>query len=314
MENDGFSLDRLIVDEDEIRTPAIMPVTVLVSEIEYSEQPDISNLIDQLHFRMQNLFGFRKKEKKKYREGFLDFSVADNTLKCIFARESTIRLDFEKGDLRINSERLRAITSSFRVLVHFYVGKIKTRIVFFGGEENISSTALENASICFRGCLKGNFNTPPTSFSKEEMDIIRQKFGIDIQSIFLSPGESDKLRKIAREKVKGQDKEILKYFVRARFAGYRVIAAPTVLSLIVDAKIAINEIEGRLSYGSGVTAVPITTRVSSTGRITFFIPDSSGAKNQTAYDIAQELYLLLASKRMLATKQSQLGDFQSDIS
>ena len=139
------------------------------------------------------------------------------------------------------------------------------------------------------------------------MDLIREKFGVDIQYIFLSPGESDKLRKIAKQKVKGQEKEILQYFVRAKFAGYRVTAAPAVLNLISEGKISILEIEGKISYGG---TIPITTRVTSGGRITFFIPGGILGRNQSAYDVAQELYKKLASQR-LGTKQLQLGDFSS---
>lgn len=141
------------------------------------------------------------------------------------------------------------------------------------------------------------------------MDLMRQKFGIEIQYIFLSPGESEKLKKIAKQKVKGEDKEILQYFVRAKFAGYRVVAAPAVLNLIVEGKISILEIEGKLGFGGGIS---ITTRVSSSGRITFFIPESILARNQTAYDIAEDLYRKLASQRM-GTKQLQLGDFDYGI-
>lgn len=307
---DEFSLEDLIVEEEEVRTPAIMPVTVLVSETEYNEQPNLMEVIDNIKIRLQEKYGFRRKEKKRHREGFLDFNSSENNIKCIYARETPTRLDFEKGDFRITTQRLRAINSSFRVLVNFYIGNTMAKIVLFGGDEKISATALELANICFKGCIKGGFNSKPTSFSKEEMDLMREKFGIDIQYIFLSPGESEKMKKIAKQKVKGEEKEILQYFVRAKFAGYRVTAAPAVLNLISEGKISILEIEGKLSYGG---AISITTRVSSTGRITFFIPDSILGRNQTAYDVAQELYRKLASQR-LGTKQLQLGDFDSGIS
>ena len=39
---DKFSLEDLVVDEEEVRTPAIMPVTVLVSETEYDGQQNLA--------------------------------------------------------------------------------------------------------------------------------------------------------------------------------------------------------------------------------------------------------------------------------
>lgn len=306
---DGFSLEDLIVEEDEVRTPVIMPVTVLVSETEYDEQQNIVEVADAVKRKLQESYGFRRKEKKRYREGFLDFISSENTIRCIYARETPARLDFEKGDLKISTRRLRAINPSFRVLINLYLANTKAKIVLFGGDDKISATALELANYCIRGSIKGRFQTYQTTFSKEEMDLMRQKFGIEIQYIFLSPGESEKLKKIAKQKVKGEDKEILQYFVRAKFAGYRVVAAPAVLNLIVEGKISILEIEGKLGFGGGIS---ITTRVSSSGRITFFIPESILARNQTAYDIAEDLYRKLASQRM-GTKQLQLGDFDYGI-
>ena len=45
---DDFSLDNLVVEEEEVRTPAIMPVTVLVSETEYDQQTNLSEIVDNI--------------------------------------------------------------------------------------------------------------------------------------------------------------------------------------------------------------------------------------------------------------------------
>lgn len=140
---DEFSLEDLVVDEEEVHTPAIMPVTVLVSETEYDEQQNLDDILNSLKSRLIEKYGFRRKEKKRYREGFLDFVILGSSIKCTYAREAPTRLDFEKGDLRITTKRLRAINPSFRVSVNFYIGKTAARIVLFGGDENISGIALE---------------------------------------------------------------------------------------------------------------------------------------------------------------------------
>ena len=185
----------------------------------------------------------------------------------------------------------------------------KARIVLFGGDDKISAVALRLANYCIRECVKGGFRTYQTSFSKEEMDAMRSKFGVDIQYVFLSPGESEKLKKIAKQRIKGEIKEILQYFVRAKFAGYRVVAAPAVLDLIAEGKISLLELEGKLGFGGGIS---ITTRVSASGRITFFIPDNIVGKNQTSYDIAEELYRRTAFQRA-GTKQLGMEDFTAGI-
>jgi hypothetical protein len=308
MEND-FSLDNLLVEEEEVRTPAIMPVTVLVSETEYDEQTNLDEIADNIKRKLLEDYGFRRKEKRRYREGFLDFNFSANAIKCVYARETPTRLDFEKGDLKISTRRLRAINPSYKVLINIYLTNTKAKIILFGGDDKISAAALRLANYCIRGCVKGGFRTYQTSFSKEEMDAIRSKFGDDIQYVFLSPGDSEKLRKIAKQKIKGEIKEILQYSARAKFAGYRVVAAPAVLDLISEGKISLLELEGRLGFGGGIS---ITTRVSASGRITFFIPDNIVGRNQTAYDIAEELYKRIASQRT-GTKQLGMEDFTAGI-
>lgn len=95
---DDFSLDDLVVEEEEVRTPTIMPVTVLVSETEFDEQVNLNETADSIRRKLLEDYGFRRKEKRRYREGFLDFDFFENTIKSIYARETPTRLDFEKGD------------------------------------------------------------------------------------------------------------------------------------------------------------------------------------------------------------------------
>jgi len=308
-DNSEFSLDNLLVEEEEVRNPVIMPVTVLVCETEYDEQKDLNGLVNKIGKKLIGDYGFRKEERRRRREGFLDISFSDNIIKCIYARETPMRIDFEKGDLKINTKRIRTINPSYRVVITIYVTKAKAKVVLFGGDDKITATALRLVNYCIRGSVEGRFSTYETAFSKEEMDIIRSNFGIDIQYVFLSPGESEKLKKIAKKRVKGEIKEIPLYFVRAKFAGYRVVVSPVVLDLIEEGKISILEIEGKLPFGGGIS---ITARVSASGRITFFVPEHIIGKNQTAYDVAEELYRRIVSKRVGA-KQLGMEDFTSGI-
>lgn len=305
-DNHDFSLDDLVVDEEEIRSPVIMPVTILVCETEYDEQNDLMELVDGIRKNLFEKYGFRKGNRKR-REGFLDFSSSENNIKCIYARETPIRIDFEKGDLKLTTKRLRGINPSYRVLINIGVTKKKTRVVLFSGTEKITSSALGLVNYCIRGSIEGGFKTFKPGFSKEEMYNMLSQFGMEIQYVFLSPGESEKLKKMAKKRVKGEIKEIPLYFVRAKFAGIRVVAAPVVLDLIQEGKITILEIEGKLIFGVGIS---ITSRVSSSGRITFFIPEQIVGRNQTAYDIAEKLYERIISERT-GVKQTSMEDFST---
>ena len=300
-----FSLDRLIVEEEEVRNPVIMPVTVLVSETEYDEQKEqLSELVDRIRKRLLEKYGFRKDERRRHREGFLDFKVSENVIECIYARETPTRIDFEKGDLKINTKRIRVINPSYRVKARITVQKTKSKVILFGGNDAITARALMLTNYCIRECIKGGFSTYQTRFSKEDMDTMRKSFGVDIQYVFLSPGESEKLKKMVKKRVKGEVKEILQYFVRAKFAGYRVVVSPLVLELIEEGKIRLLEIEGKLNFGAGM----ITTRVSSSGRITFFVPDALIGRNQTAYEVAEELYKRTITRRTGA-KQIRMEEY-----
>lgn len=300
-----FSLDQLIVEEKEVQNPIIMAVTVLVSEISYNEQEDeINGLAEKIKTRLLEKYRFRKDEKRRFRSGFLDFKITGNVVECVYARETPTRIDFEKGDFKINTKRIRVINPSYRVKVRVTVEKTKSKVILFGGNDAITARALTLTNYCIRGCIKGGHSTYQTLFSKENMDKIRQIFGNNIQYVFLSPGESEKLRKMVKKRVKGEVKEILQYFVFAKFAGYRVVVSPLVLELIEEGKIRLLEIEGKLTFGVG----KITTRVSSSGRITFFIPDAVIGRDQTAYGIAEELYKRTITRRT-GVKQISMEEY-----
>jgi len=303
-DNSQFSLDNLLVEEEEVRPPVIMPVTVLVCETEYDELKDLKVFQNEIKRKLLEDYGFRKGERRQRREGFLDFSASGSVITCIYARETPMRIDYEKGDLKINTARLRTISPSYRVRVIVYITKTKARVVLFGGHDRIAASALRLVNYCIRGALKGSFNTYQHAFSKEEMDKIRSHFGVEIQYVFLSPGQSEKLKKFARKRIAGEIKEILQYFVRAKFSGYRVVASPVVLDLIEEGKISILEVEGSLSF----MGVGITTRVSASGRITFFVPELIIGRNQTAFGIAEELYKRIVSQRTGA-KQLRMEEF-----
>jgi len=290
-----FSLDDLLVDDQEVPPPVVLPVSIIVSETEYGEQAEeAEKLREILEKHLINEYAFTRSERRRYKEGFLAFESSGNILKCVYARETPVRIDFELNDLKIHTRRIRHINPSYRAKITILINKTKTRVVIFGGDEKIVAKALNLVNICIRRSVKGGHKTYETGFSQEEMEDILENFGTDIQYVYIAPGENERLRKIVERKEKGEIKKVPLYSVYTKFAGYRIIASPVVLELIKQEGIKIREIEGRLNFSAGIS---VTSRVSANGRILFYIPESLIAKNESAYDVAERLYQRIITKR-----------------
>jgi hypothetical protein len=294
-EDFNFSLDELLVDDQEVLPPVVLPVSVIVSETEYDEQvEEPKRLRESIEKHLFSDYPFAKPERRQYKEGFLAFEPSNNILKCIYARETPARIDFELDDLKIHTRRIRNINPSYRATIFISVDKTKARVVIFGGDDKIVAKALNLVNICIRKCIKGGHKTYETGFSQEEMEVMLENFGTDIQYVYIDPGENERLRKLVERKEGDEIKKIPIYSVYTKFAGYRIIVSPVVLELIKQEGIKIREIEGRLNFAAGMS---ITTRISANGRILFYIPDGLIGKNESAYNVAERLYKRIITRR-----------------
>jgi len=309
-ENSDFSLDELIVEEEEMRAPALYPVSVIISQTEYDEQSEtVENLKNKVKERILEKYSFKTVGKRRLKEGFLAFNGSLNTLECVYAREIPIRLDYERDDLEIHSKRVKNICPSYRVKVIVSFNLTTAKVVLFGGFDTMIAKALDFINFCIRACVSGGHRTYMPSFSKEEMTQILLNFGEDIQFLWIDPGESEKFTKIIEKKIKGEIKRIPEYIVHTKVEGYRIIASPFVINLIKEAGIRIREIEGRLPFAPGIK---ITTRVSSSGKILFYVPETLLGK-ESIYDFAQRLYERVMAKRT-GPKQVTMGEFLAERS
>jgi len=135
-----FSLDNLLVDDQEVPPPVVLPVSVIVSETEYDEQTDdIKKLREAIEKQLINGYAFARSERRKYKEGFLAFESSENVTKCIYARETPTRIDFELDDLKIHTRRIRHINPSYRAKIVISIDRTKTRVVIFGGDYTLSN-------------------------------------------------------------------------------------------------------------------------------------------------------------------------------
>jgi hypothetical protein len=305
-EDFDFSLDDLLVDDQEVPPPVVLPVSVIVSETEYDEQVEEAKTLREIvEKQLVNDYAFARPERRQYKEGFLALEPLGNIIKCIYARETPARIDFELDDLKIHTRRIRHINPSYRAKIVISIDKAKTRVVIFGGDDKIVAKALRLVNVCIRKCIKGGHKTYETGFSQKEMEVMLENFGTDIQYVYIEPGENERLRKTVERREGGEIKKIPIYSVYTKFAGYRIIVSPVVLELIKQEGIKIREIEGRLNFAAGIS---ITSRISVNGRILFYVPDSLIGKSESAYDVAERLYKKIIAQRT-GVKQITMEEF-----
>jgi len=301
-EDSDFSLDYLVVEDKEVPPPIVLSVSVVISETEYAEQTeDTKKLRSDIETQLINNYAFAKAERRRYKQGFLNFEGSEDIIKCIYARETPTRIDFELDDLKIHTKRIRYISPSFRVRVIITINKEKATVVLFGGDDKTVARALSFVNICIRKCIKGGHKTYETRFSQEEMVTMLENFGEDIQYVYIAPGDNERLRKVVERREKGEIRKIRLYSVYTKFLGFKVVASPVVLGLIREEGIRIREIEGRFKFAAGIS---ITTRVSVGGRILFYIPENLIGRKESAYEIAERLYKKIITQRTERTQRT----------
>lgn len=305
-ENSEFSLDDLRVEEKEIRPPTIFPLSILVCETEFVQPvDDVASLITRIKNRLVDKYGFKKSERRKFKEGFLEFDGTENMIECFFASETPTKINFERDDLKIHTDRLKLINPAFSVKLKVFLDNKNARVILFGGSDLTIKKALMKMNYCIRHCIKGGHRTLSPSFSKEDMNTILENFGLNVEYIWIHPGESEKFMKIVEKEVKGEIRKMPEYIVHAKLKGYRITGSPITMSLIEESGIYLREIQGRLNFGAGIN---ITSRISSTGKILFYIPEMLVPKEATIYDVAEELYKKLITQRK-GPKQITIGEF-----
>jgi len=290
-----FSLDDLRVEEEEVRTPTVFPLSIFVSETEFLEPvDDVEKLKEELINRLLLKYPFRRRKGRTFKEGFLEFKITENGIECFYAKECPTKITFEMDDMRIHEERLRLINPAFSVKIKINLRNDLAKVVLFGGNERTISTALTKVLYCIRGCIKGGHRTISSRFSREEMNMILKNFGINVEYIWISPGDSEKFMKIVEKTVGGKIKRVPEYIVHAKLRGYRIMGSPITLDLIEESGIYLREIQGSLPYGVGTQ---ITVRVSSFGRILMYIPENVVPKDRTIYDVGEDIFSRIVTQR-----------------
>lgn len=306
-ETAGYSLDAHRVDEEEVRTPTLFPVSIMTCKTEFVQPvTNVVALKNSLNAKILEKYAFQKPERKEFKEGFLEFSSSsDNIINCFFAKEAPTKIMYEANDLKMHSQRYRLIIPSFSVKIKIAVEEKSANVVMFGGSETMMAKALTEINYCIRDVVTGGHTTVIPEFSKGEMNTILKNFGIDVEYIWIHPGESQRFMKIIERKVGGEIKKIPEYIVHAKLHGFHITGSPITTALVEESGVYLKEIQGRLNYA---VKVGITSRVSSNGKVLFFIPENIVGKRNTVYDIAENLYGRIIVP-VEGPKQATMGEY-----
>jgi len=313
LDNSGFSLDTLRVKEDEVREPAIYPVAVFLSRTTWGIHiNDIQKFIQEVKKSLSQKFGFKKRNPNDiYREGLLDFEcVGRNILECYYAKETAQKIEYVPAgdrDLELHAERLKTVNPPDKVKARIIVDKDGAEVILFGGYEYLLFRIASIVNLTLREQAKGSHETYNYRISAEEMLKILEAFGPDVESIYVDPGSNLKLKKVIIEKKLGQEYFERVYEVHTRFIGYRIVTSPIVYQIIREAGVYLREIQGKLDYAPGIK---ITTRISSSGRILFYIPGTILKEDASdLYDVALNLYQRVIAKNIVGIKQALLDKY-----
>ena len=119
-----FSLDAKRVDEKELRSPTLFPVSIVASTVHLAN--DITNLVatrDEIHKNIVKKFPFQRNTVRLYKEGFLEFiNQSDNELLCFYAKETPTKIMYEADDLKIHSARFSLLNPAYTVRIKVIIG------------------------------------------------------------------------------------------------------------------------------------------------------------------------------------------------
>lgn len=283
-----FSLDDLKVEEEEIRSPTIFPLSIFTSKTQFLKPVnDVEVLKEEIKTRLISKYSFKKRDSRKFKEGFLDINVSEFGIKGFYAKETPTKIMFEMNDMKIHEERLRLINPSFSVKMKISLSNNNAKVVLFGGSEPTMKKALININYCIRECIEGGHITSDLRFSNEEMRNMLKKLGTTVEYIWIAPGESKKFIKFVEKKEGGKVKKFFEYVVHAKLEGYHIIGSPITINLVEESGVRLKEIQAKILYTAGNY---ITVRISSSGRVLMFIPDALVPKGATVFDVGEEIY------------------------
>ncbi|MCS7365357.1 MAG: hypothetical protein NDF54_07975 [archaeon GB-1867-035] len=306
LDDHSFSLDNLRIKFPS--KPNVIPLAVLISKVECDKEIDDLNIfIKQVYNLLSSKYAFNFRYGSIFKEGFLDFSTNDNIISCYYAKEVPLKICYEQNDLRLHTDRIRVIPSSYRVKV-FIEAKPKTVIVkLFGGGPIMQQRALTFANYAIKEALGTGFRVRLPRFERNDMYTFLNNLGTNVNYLAIDPGQSEKFLKKIKAKVKGRNTELIVYYVHAKLIGIRITASPFVIDVIRESGILIKEIKGKINIIPGFN---ISVKITLDGRITFYIPQSLvGEDDEEIYRLGVQFYEEITKQRVSKPVQTTLEEY-----
>ncbi|MHA1675813.1 MAG: hypothetical protein ACTSU6_01410 [Candidatus Njordarchaeales archaeon] len=302
---ENFSLDELLIDEEEVRPATILPISIIILEIEFMKPLEDPNYLKKnVKLFLFEKYSFRRRKGRRLKEGFLEFIDIKNAFKCYYAKEVPFKITFEMDDLKIHEKRIRLITHSNSVQAKISFNQKGTKIVIFGSDDYLNQKVLNLINIAIRGFVKDGYRLYESYLSQDDMRKIMSNLE-SVEYIWIGPGESERFIKLVEKRVGKDIKRIPEYLVHSRMRGIQITRSPFVAELIKEEGIRLREIQGRIK----VAGIRITARVSNIGKIIFWIPQHIIPKGSSPFTIAEKFYEDLISEKSTKYKQLLLGEF-----
>lgn len=167
-DSEDISLDKLKVEDYDVQPIAVLPVSVIVCETEFVKPViDVSEAIKRFRDNIFKKYTFKTPERRRFKEGFLEFSVGPNTVECFYAREAPMKINYEADDLKIHTDRMRLISPTFSVKNKVAFSEKGAKVTMFGGSDLMIQKALNQINYCIRDSVPGGHRTISPSFPKK---------------------------------------------------------------------------------------------------------------------------------------------------
>ena len=276
-----FDLSKLIVDPEHVRSPGIHKISVYMYNISFANiQNSVDDIYDEVEYILKEKFYYKKRRKKRMREGFISINRKEESIESIYAKESPTKIVYIKPDLSLDQKHLTLVNSNM-VKSTLSISPNGVRLVTFGGNDALIKKTVKGLQNAMRGKLQGGYKNIEMQISQDEMRNILTTME-NVKYLVIDPGDSDKF--ISR--INRMGKEEIEYKVYANFRGTRINMSPVVTEIIKEEGIRINLIQGRMNLG----VKPINTKIESVGKIQFIIPDDILPKNVLPQDLAEDFY------------------------
>jgi hypothetical protein len=290
MDEEEFNLNSLIVDEDEVQTANVIQLSLFIYDIVFlKKQENLDEILSECHRVLQEIYPFRQIKGKNMREGFLHFNDIDEENKklvCFYAKESPSKVRYADKQFTIKDVRLRSITPSYTVKIIGTLFPERLNLIIYGGNESLVMRVLELVRHSIRGRVTEGFRDTEPIMSQKDMWYILDVLQENVAYIWIDSKDSERFIKIV-ETEEGEKKiKVLEFTVDAKLGGYRITSAPFVKDVLREQGIIIKEIEGEVP----LAGISITTRISSNGRMLFYIPSSIIPTTGDIYDIGERFY------------------------